>query len=685
MNSKWSQVDFDTIVGGYEKAGINRDVAIRTYTTRLLGSEPKLVLHGGGNTSVKTVLTDHDGSEVPVLCVKGSGWDMGKIEPAGLPALRLAPLKAMVNYERLSDDDMVMLQRRLLLNPAAPNPSVEAILHAILPFKHVDHTHANAIVALTNQPGGEEIIRETFPEMIVVPYVMPGFDLSKACLEAFSARPDAPGMILLKHGIFTWSEDPREAYENMIAAIDRAEKRISRGKPHPFGNASAVPSPAPSASISDIAPILRGAIAMAGLREGRPRRFILEHRVNDDILDFCGAPNVADLVRRGNATPEHVIHIKRYGVALPRPEIGSLDRWTKDVREAVATYAAEYKAYFERNNARVGGIKKMLDPMPRVFYVEGVGIFAAGATQQSARICADVAEATIEVICGAEGIDRFEALSEEDLFDIEYWSLEQTKLAKQTEKPLTRQIAVVTGGAGGLGLAIAEQMKSQGAELALIDIDAERVAAEAKRLGGFAVTCDLTDPSATERAIAEIVRHFGGIDILVSNAGAAFQGTLTAVDDPVFRAAFDLNFWSHHYIARAVVKVMQKQGTGGSIVFNVSKQAVNPGPDFGPYGTSKAALLALMRQYSLEHAGDGITVNAVNPDRIRTGLMTDDMVEERARARGVTPDVYMRGNLLKREVTTDDVAEAVLHLVQARASTGAVITVDGGNVAAMMR
>jgi len=685
MKSKWSEADFATVVGAYEKAGISRDVAIRTYTTRLLGSEPKLVLHGGGNTSVKTTLIDHDGSAVEVLCVKGSGWDMGKIEPAGLPALHLEPLKAMVNYESLSDDDMVMLQRRLLLDPASPNPSVEAILHAILPFKHVDHTHANAIVALTNQPRGEEIIRELFPEMIIVPYVMPGFDLSKACLKAFSARPDAPGMILLKHGIFTWSDDPREAYENMIAAIDRAEKRIAEGRPRPFGSASAKPVTATLASAADIAPILRGAIALPGKGEGRPRRFVIEHRANDDILDFCGASNVADLVRRGNATPEHVIHIKRYGIALPPPRVDDIEGWAETVKAAVASYAADYKAYFERNNARVGGGKTMLDPMPRVFYVDGIGLFAAAATQKSARICADVAEATIEVIRGAEGIDRFEALSEEDLFDIEYWSLEQVKLTKQTEKPLTRQVAAVTGGAGGLGLAIAALLKSQGAEVALIDIDSERVALEAKRLGALAVACDLTDPSSAESALARIAAEFGGVDVLVSNAGAAFQGALTAVDDALFKAAFDLNFWSHHYIARAAVKVMQRQGTGGSLVFNVSKQAVNPGPDFGPYGTSKAALMALMRQYALEHAGDGITANAVNPDRIRTGLMTDEMVEERARARGVTPEVYMRGNLLKREVSSEDVAEAVLHLVQARTSTGAVITVDGGNVAAMMR
>ncbi|WP_421580002.1 bifunctional aldolase/short-chain dehydrogenase [Shinella sp. M31] len=683
MQSKWSQAEFDAVVGAYEQAGVDRDVAIRTYTTRLLGSVPQLVLHGGGNTSVKTTLIDHDGTPVEVLCVKGSGWDMGKIEPAGLPALRLAPLKAMVSYETLSDDDMVMLQRRLLLDPAAPNPSVEAILHAILPFKHVDHTHANAIVALTNQPKGEAIIRDLFPEMIIVPYVMPGFDLSKACLEAFSKRPDAPGMILLKHGIFTWSDDPREAYENMIAAIDRAEKRIAEGETSPFGRF--VAKAESLASVSDIAPILRGAIALPGPEDGRFRRFVLEHRANDRILDFCGAPNVADLVRRGNATPEHVIHIKRFGIALPAPQANELETWGEKVTAAVSAYISDYKAYFERNNARCGGGKTMLDPMPRVFYIEGIGLFAAGPTQKAARICADVAEATIEVIRGAEGIDRFEALSEEDLFDIEYWSLEQVKLAKQVEKPLTRQVAVVTGGAGGLGLAVAEALRAQGAEVALIDVDADRAESEARRLGALAVACDLTDEKAAVDAIAKVAETYGGIDILVSNAGAAFQGALLDVADSTFKAAFDLNFWSHHYIARAAVNVMRKQKTGGSIVFNVSKQAVNPGSDFGPYGTSKAALMALMRQYALEHAADGITVNAVNPDRIRTRLMTDAMVEERAQARGVTPEVYMRGNLLQREVTANDVANAVLHLATARTSTGAVITVDGGNVPAMMR
>jgi len=682
MKSRWSDSEFATVVDGYVGKGVNRDLAIRTYTTRLLGGDPELVLHGGGNTSVKTTFADMDGTAVDVLCVKGSGWDMGTIEPPGLPAVRLDPLKAMVAFDTLSDDDMVMLQRRLLMDPAAPNPSVEAILHAILPFRHIDHTHANAIVSLTNQPHGEDLVRELFPDSIIVPYVMPGFVLAKACDAAFRANPKGDGMILLKHGIFTWSDDPREAYEDMIAKIDRAEKRLAKGRAKPFRSAAI---PAGLADAADIAPILRGAIAIEGVVEGVPKRFVLEHRANEKVLDFCNAENVGSLTRRGNATPEHVLHIKRFGVALPAPLAGDLDGWARTVREAVATYLTEYKAYFERNNQRAGGGKRMLDAMPRVFYVAGIGLFAAGAARKNALVAADVAEATIDVITKAEGIESFEALSEADLFDIEYWSLEQAKLAKQVEKLLSRQVAVVTGGAGGLGLAVAEALKAEGAEIALIDIAEEALLREAKRLGGIGVACDVTNPAAVDAAIAKVVGRYGGVDILISNAGAAFQGKLVEVDEATFRKAFDLNFWSHHYVARAVVKVMRRQGTGGALVFNVSKQAVNPGADFGPYGTSKAALMALMRQYAVEHGSDGITANAVNADRIRTGLMTDKMVLERSKARGVTPEAYMRGNLVGREVTGADVAAAFVHLAKARTSTGAVISVDGGNVAAMMR
>ena len=294
MKSLWSDRDAAAAVARYTGAGYPRDLAIRVYTTRLLGQVPALVLHGGGNTSVKTEWRDLDGAAIDVVCVKGSGWDMATIEPPGLPAVHLAPLQALTRFEQLSDEDMVREQRRLLIDPGAPTPSVEAILHAGLPFKHVDHTHANAIVALTNQPHGEALIRELFPDALVVPYVMPGFALAKTCERMFAAAPTRAGMILLKHGIFTFHDDPRDSYEQMIAMIDKAERRAARGRAHPF---SAIELPSRLASADEIAPILRGAIALEGAAEGAPRRFVLEHRAEP------GDPGI--LRRREPGEPGH--------------------------------------------------------------------------------------------------------------------------------------------------------------------------------------------------------------------------------------------------------------------------------------------------------------------------------------------------------------------------------------------
>jgi rhamnose utilization protein RhaD (predicted bifunctional aldolase and dehydrogenase)/NAD(P)-dependent dehydrogenase (short-subunit alcohol dehydrogenase family) len=682
MKSRWSDPEFRSIVDGYVRSGLNRDLATRVYTTRLLGGDPELVLHGGGNTSVKTVAKDADGSEVAVICVKGSGWDMATIEPPGLPAVRLKELAALARFDALSDMEMVRQQRRLLMDPAAPNPSVEAILHALIPARHVDHTHANAIVSITNQPDGEALVRDLFPDSIIVPYVMPGFDLAKVCAKALAAAPGATSMILMRHGVFTWSDDPRESYEAMIELVDRAERRLAEGRPRPF---SPAPQPTRLASPAEIMPILRGRLAQRTAVEGRPKRMVLTFRASPAILDFCNAKNVADLASSGNATPDHVLHIKRKGVALPAPEIGKLDAFAAELDAALADYVADYRAYFERNNARVGGDRIMLDPLPRVFYVAGLGIVAAGASAKGAKISADIAEATVDVIAKAEGVHGWVPLPEAEIFDVEYWSLEQAKLAKQTEKPLSGQIAVITGGASGLGLAVVKALHDEGAEVAILDIATDAVVAAAKSVGGLGLVCDVTDAEAVDRSVAETVKAFGGVDILISNAGAAFQGSLAKVPDEVFEKAFALNFWAHHYVARATVRVMEIQRTGGALVFNVSKQAVNPGPDFGPYGTSKAALMALMRQYAVEHGASGITSNAVNADRIRTGLLTDQMVTERSKARSVTPETYMRGNLLQREVLASDVAAAFVHLAKARTSTGAVLTVDGGNVAAMMR
>ena len=682
MESQWSDSKLQKIVQAAEKADQNVDLATRVYTTRLLGSDPELVLHGGGNTSVKSMIKVMDGTLVNSICVKGSGWDMGTIEAAGLPALELEPLRDLVKMDTLSDIDMVREQRRLLLDPSSPNPSVEAILHALIPAKHVDHTHANAVVGITNQPEGEKLTRELFPDSIIVPYVMPGFDLAKTCARYLADNPDATSMVLIKHGIFTWSDDARTAYEEMIELVDRAEKKLAEGRRTPF---KSVNIPKELATPEQIAPLLRGSLAQPSNLDGRPSRLIMVHRTNEEILHFCNAENLTSLVSRGNATPEHVIHIKRKGVALCPPERGKLDAFADDVKEAVNGYVEDYKNYFERNNKRAGVDLKILDPAPRVFYVPGVGVFAAGKSLKAAHVAADVAEATINVITKAEGMDAFEPLSEEDLFDIEYWSLEQIKLSKITEKPLSRQVALVTGAAGGLGLEITKALRAEGAEVAMMDVSEDALRSAAKDVGGLPIVCDVTSQEAVASGINSIVRHFGGIDILISNAGAAFQGTMVGLEAEEFQKAFDLNFWSHQYVSQSVVKVMEAQGTGGALVFNISKQAVNPGSNFGSYGTSKAALMALMKQYAVEHGASGITSNGVNADRIRTGLLTDDFIAARSEARGVTPDEYMQGNLLKREVMASDVASAFVHLAKARTTTGSVLTVDGGNVAAMMR
>jgi NAD(P)-dependent dehydrogenase (short-subunit alcohol dehydrogenase family) len=387
------------------------------------------------------------------------------------------------------------------------------------------------------------------------------------------------------------------------------------------------------------------------------------------------------------ATPDHTIRTKNYPLIVPTPEQARLEEYKKAVREAVDRFAAEYHAYFTRQNARQEVQKRELDPMPRVILVPGLGLFGLGRSARDARIAADIAQSTIETVTDAEAIGRFESVSEADLFDIEYWSLEQAKLGQTSEKALAGQVAVITGGAGTIGLATARAMAGAGAEVALLDLDAESVKAAAKGLGDAALglACDVTDPASVHAAFDRIAAHFGGIDIVVSNAGAAWQGRIGEVEDSVLRRSFELNFFAHQTVAQNAVRIMLAQGTGGCLLFNVSKQAVNPGPHFGPYGLPKAATLALVRQYALDYGTDGIRADAVNADRIRSGLLTPELIAARARARGLSEADYMAGNLLGREVTADDVAQAFLHHAVALKTTADVTTVDGGNIAAALR
>jgi rhamnose utilization protein RhaD (predicted bifunctional aldolase and dehydrogenase)/NAD(P)-dependent dehydrogenase (short-subunit alcohol dehydrogenase family) len=686
MKSRWVDRDAQAAVDRYGHEGVSRELALCVYATRLLGGDPRLVLHGGGNTSVKTRATDLAGDEIDVLCVKGSGADMAQIEPAGIPALRLDALLRLRPRNNIPDEQIVRLLRAALIDPAAPNPSVETLLHAFVPHKFVNHTHATALLSLIDQRDGERRAQDAFGSRAgIVPYCRPGFGLAQSAAWVFDADPKVEALILHKHGIFTFAADAREAYERMIELVTIAEQAVAKGRSPVFAAASL---PARIAPLAGVAPLLRGAMSRPDeTAAGAWHRMVLEFRGGRGALDFVNGKDVARYAQAGVITPDHTIRTRNWPLLLPAPEDSGLDAFRRAAQAAVAAYAERYRRYFQSNNARTGNAHTMADPLPRVALVPGLGLFGMGATAREARIAADLAENAVEAITGAEAIGAFESIGEADMFDCEYWPQERAKLGAAKPMPLAGQVAAITGGAGTIGAAVARTFAAAGAEIALLDIDGDAAATTARSIGphALAVRCDVTDAASVSSAFQQIAETFGGVDIAISNAGAAWQGRIGEVDEATLRKSFELNFFGHQRVAQAAVRIMLAQGTGGCLLFNVSKQAVNPGANFGPYGLPKAATLFLVRQYAVDYGADGIRANAVNADRIRSGLLTGDFVKERARARGVSEQDYMSGNLLRREVTADDVAQAFLAQALALKTTADITTVDGGNIAAALR
>ena len=687
----WNEKDAEALAAGYAAEGVARDVADCLYMTRLLGCDKRLVLHGGGNSSVKTRGRDAAGGESDVLCVKASGADMAVLESDDLPALDLGQLRRLRDLDRLAEADMRGAQRACLLDGGAGDPSVETLMHAFLPHKFIAHCHANAVLSVTNQPGGAALSATLFAgHAAVVPYTMSGLELAQRAAEAFEAAPDSRGLVLMHHGLVSFGDDAHAAYDNMLALVALAEAHIAESR---RGLPPAKPREGNLSTLADVAPVLRGVLAGATQAAGDPDcpdRQVLSFRASREILHYLDGAEMTRYAAAGVATPDHVIHTKNKPLVLPRvdavrgTEIS--DSFRHSVATAVTEYMAAYRAYLARHARPGQDLTALADARPRVALVPGLGLFGIGRSMVEAEIIADIAEATMDAVTGAEAIGRYQPAAEADIFAIESWSLEQAKL-RRTKAPLAGQVVVISGGAGAIGAATAREFAVAGAALAVLDLDggkAEEIAREFAA-AGLGLACDVTDEGSVRTAFRRVCATFGGVDILISNAGAAWQGRIGEVPEDVLRQSFELNFFAHQRLAQHAVRIMQMQASGGCLLFNISKQAINPGADFGPYGLPKAATLFLMRQYALDHGRDGIRANAVNADRIRSGLLSEEMIAERAAARGVSEGEYMAGNLLGREVTAEDVARAFLHLALAPKTTGNVTTVDGGNIAAMLR
>ncbi len=644
-----------------EAAHFTGDLAQRVYSSRLLGRDPSLVLHGGGNTSVKLRAANIFGDEEDLLYVKGSGWDLATIEPAGFAPLRLEPLRRLAALDELSDVAMARELRLQTVDPAAPAPSVEAILHAILPHMFVDHTHADALIAVTNTPHGADFVREIYgDDVVVIPYVMPGFKLARLCAELFPAQagPRTIGIVLLKHGIFTFGATARESYERMIALVSRAEEFLASRGAWKLRTGTVRPASPQRASLAS----LRAAISAAA----RTPMIVASHD-DPQCLGFARRADLAAVAQQGPATPDHVIRTKRL------PLIG----------RDVAAYAAAYKAYFDEHAATAEAPLTMLDPAPRIVLDPQIGLCAVGRTAGDAAIAAEVYRHTIEIISRAEALGGYRALPASDIFAVEYWDLEQAKLRRQGAPPIfAGEVALVTGAASGIGKACVAAFRARGAAVVALDLNpaVEQIFPGDDMLG---LRCDVTDEADLSRAFDAAVKAFGGLDMLVLNAGIFPKSTPIAGQaldgwDRVLRVNLDANV----SLLREAHPLLKLAPRGGRVAILGSKNVPAPGPGAAAYSASKAALTQLARVAALEWGADGIRVNVLHPNAVfDTGIWTEDVLRSRAASYGLSVEEYKTNNVLHVEITSRDVAELAAEVCGPAfaKTTGAQIPVDGGN------
>jgi len=679
MRSRWNDAEAASLTG----------VDLIVYASRQVGAESSLVVWGGGNTSVKVTERDHRGREIPVLRVKGSGSDLKSIQRKDFPGVRMDDIRALLERDDMGDEEMVAYLAHALQEPGGVRPSIETLLHGFVDAHAVVHTHADAIVSLTNNHHAADVLAGVYgKDVIALDYRRPGFKISREVADAIVANPQARALLLSKHGTITWGATVREAYEATVELITRAEDAIAerlRGRRVFGGPRVAVAGPAERrAGALDLLPRLRG-------RLSRARRMILGFDDSQAVTEFVSSADAPAVSQVGPATPDHTIYTKRLPCFVDLA--GASDpavTWTA-VESAVERFVRDYTAYVDSH--RGAGVE-LLDALPRVVLVPGLGMFTAGRDARTAGIVKDIYHHTISVIGQATAFGRYVSLTARDAFDVEYWPLELYKLTlAPPEKELARRIVLVTGGGSGIGRAVAQRLAAEGAHVAITDVDAEsarRVADEVtKAVGGgraLGIGMDVTSETSVREAFEATVLAWGGLDILVSNAGIAHSAPVDRMALADWERSFAVNSTGHFLVAREAMRVLIRQGIGGALVFVATKNVMSPGKDFAAYSAAKAAEAQLAKVLALEGAPHGIRSNIVNPDAVfqDSKLWSEEIRRERASAQGIAvdqlEDFYRKRNLLGARILPDDVAQAVLFLASDRAAktTGCSLTVDGG-------
>ena len=638
------------------------DLGQRVYTSRLLGRDPSLVLHGGGNTSVKTKEKNLLGEDLELLYVKGSGWDLATIEAAGFAPVRMDHLVKLAKLEHLSDMDMARELRIATVNPSAPAPSVEAILHALLPYKFVDHTHTDALVTIMNTPSGRERVTDIYGDtVVVIPYVMPGFLLARLCYQEFPRQVNARtlGMVLMNHGLFTFAETAKESYECMITLVDKAEKYLKRKGAWKLEISKV--SKSNQVQLEEVAALRRDLSKLAG------QPVLVARHKDKEALAFAQRGDVAKVATRGPATPDHVIRTKRI------PMIG---------RDLTA-YSKNYTRYFEKLSKKSKTPLTMLDTAPRIILDPVLGLLTVGKTATETRIAEDIYRHTLEIISRAEKLESWQALPEGDIFDVEYWDLEQAKLRKAGSAPeFQGEVVLITGAASGIGKACAEAFSKRGAAVVGLDL-APTISTLFGRPDYLGIVCDITNEKAVKDALMKTVDRFGGLDMLVLNAGI-FPSSKMISSLPLgeWKKVLNVNLDANVTLMRECHPLLKLAPKGGRVVVNASKNVPAPGPGAAAYSAAKAALTQLARVAALEWGKDNIRVNILHPNAVfDTGIWTQEILEKRAKSYGLSVEGYKTNNVLKTEVTSHDVATLAAELCSKNfaKTTGAQIPVDGGN------